>query len=64
MAKGLALITVAVLLATSPHYWQVYFDTNRAIREAFGEAGFPAAEQPIVVRTDGHRAGGARQPVA
>jgi small conductance mechanosensitive channel len=25
------------------HYWQVYFDTNRAIREAFGEAGFPAA---------------------
>ena len=23
-------------------YWQVYFDTNRAIREAFGEAGFPA----------------------
>jgi small conductance mechanosensitive channel len=25
------------------HYWQVYFDTNRTIREAFGEAGFPAA---------------------
>lgn len=24
------------------HYWQVYFDTNRVIREAFGEAGFPA----------------------
>lgn len=24
------------------HYWQVYFDTNRAIREVFGEAGFPA----------------------
>src|SRR5215510_11421118 len=24
------------------HYWQVYFDTNRTIREAFGEAGFPA----------------------
>ena len=23
-------------------YWQVYFDTNRAIRETFGEAGFPA----------------------
>jgi small conductance mechanosensitive channel len=37
------------------HYWQVYFDTNRAIREAFGAAGFPAAEQPIVVRTDGVR---------
>ena len=24
------------------HYWQVYFDTNRMIREAFGEAGYPA----------------------
>ena len=23
-------------------YWQVYFDTNRLIREAFGEAGYPA----------------------
>ena len=23
------------------HYWQVYFDTNRLIRETFGEAGFP-----------------------
>ena len=27
------------------HYWQVYFDTNRAIRESFGSAGFPAPEQ-------------------
>ena len=24
------------------HYWQVYFDTNRLIRESFTEAGFPA----------------------
>ena len=24
------------------HYWQVYFDTNRLIRETFGEARFPA----------------------
>jgi small conductance mechanosensitive channel len=24
------------------NYWQVYFDTNRMVREAFGEAGFPA----------------------
>jgi small conductance mechanosensitive channel len=37
------------------HYWQVYFDTNRAIREAFGAAGFPAAEQAIVVRTENGR---------
>jgi small conductance mechanosensitive channel len=27
---------------SNDHYWQVYFDTNRLIREAFGEAGFPA----------------------
>jgi len=24
------------------HYWQVYFDANRTIREAFDSAGFPA----------------------
>ena len=27
---------------SNEHYWQVYFDTNRVIRESFGEAGFPA----------------------
>jgi len=27
------------------HYWQVYFDTNRTIREAFGAAGYPT---PVV----------------
>jgi len=32
------------------HYWQVYFDTNRAIRETFGAAGYPAAEAHHVVR--------------
>jgi small conductance mechanosensitive channel len=32
------------------HYWQVYFDTNRVIREAFGDAGFPVPEQHYVVR--------------
>jgi len=26
---------------SNQHYWQVYFDTNRLIRESFGEAGFP-----------------------
>jgi len=26
------------------HYWQVYFDTNRMIRETFSKAGFPAPE--------------------
>jgi small conductance mechanosensitive channel len=27
---------------SNQHYWQVYFDTNRLIRESFGDAGFPA----------------------
>jgi small conductance mechanosensitive channel len=27
---------------SNQHYGQVYFDTNRVIRESFGEAGFPA----------------------
>jgi small conductance mechanosensitive channel len=31
------------------HYWQVYFDTNRLIRESFGEAGFAVPEQHLVV---------------
>jgi small conductance mechanosensitive channel len=26
---------------SNAHYWQVYFDTNRLIRESFGEAGYP-----------------------
>lgn len=33
------------------HYWQVYFDTNRTIRGAFGEAGFPVPEQHYVVQS-------------
>ncbi len=32
------------------HYWQVYFDTNRAIRETFSEAHFPAPEHHLVIR--------------
>jgi small conductance mechanosensitive channel len=32
------------------HYWQVYFDTNRMIRETFGNAGYPVAEARMVVR--------------
>lgn len=33
------------------HYWQVYFDTNRVIRDAFGSAGFPVPEQHVHIRT-------------
>ena len=29
------------------HYWQVYFDTNEAIRDAFGEAGFPVPAEHL-----------------
>ena len=32
------------------HYWQVYFDTNRLIRETFAKAGFPVPEQHYSVR--------------
>src|SRR5262249_43205490 len=44
------------LLAVRPychneHYWQVYFDTNRIIRETFGEAEFPAPEQYVMMRS-------------
>lgn len=31
------------------HYWQVYFDTNRAIREVGGEAGYPAPQQHVFI---------------
>ena len=32
------------------HYWQVYFDTNRLIRDSFGEAGFPAPGQFVFLK--------------
>ncbi len=35
------------------HYWQVYFDTNLAIRTTFGAAGYPAAEAHLHVRHKG-----------
>ena len=32
-------------------YWQVYFDTNALIKDAFGQAGFAVPEQHYMVRT-------------
>ena len=32
------------------HYWQVYFDTSKVIRESFGSAGYPVPEQHFVIR--------------
>ncbi|MEM9807910.1 MAG: mechanosensitive ion channel family protein [Cyanobacteria bacterium P01_D01_bin.56] len=42
------------VLAVRPYcnnndYWQVYFDTNKIIREGFGQAGFPAPAQHFTV---------------
>jgi small conductance mechanosensitive channel len=48
---------VGPVLAVRPychneHYWQVYFDTNRTIKDALGEAGFPApmAAQTVIIQ--------------
>ncbi|MFY9781815.1 MAG: mechanosensitive ion channel family protein [Candidatus Baltobacteraceae bacterium] len=43
------------LLAVRPYthtnsYWQVYFDTNRAIVETFVSAGYPVPETPLVYK--------------
>ncbi|HNS96610.1 MAG TPA: mechanosensitive ion channel family protein [Polyangiaceae bacterium] len=32
------------------HYWQVYFDTHKAIVETFGAAGYPVPETPLAYR--------------
>jgi small conductance mechanosensitive channel len=47
------------LLAVRPYcsndnYWQVYFDTNRIIRETFGEAGYPIPEQRYAISNSTH----------
>ena len=44
------------VLAVRPYthtssYWQVYFDTNRAIAETFGNAGYPVPEEYVRIRT-------------
>ena len=51
---------VGPVLAVRPfchtdHYWQVYFDTNKVIRESLAEAGFPApmpAQNVFVTQTN------------
>jgi len=32
------------------HYWQVYFDTNKAIIAVAGEAGFPPVERKVLMK--------------
>ncbi len=50
------------VLAVRPYcnnkdYWQVYFDTNRIIRDSFANAGFAVPEQHYMVRTAAAGAG-------
>jgi small conductance mechanosensitive channel len=57
---------VGPVLAVRPychndHYWQVYFDTNRTIRDSFGEAGFAAPMPAQVVML--HGGAGRPEPV-
>jgi len=52
----LSFTPLGPVLAVRPYchndnYWQVYFDTNRAISEVGGDAGFPAPQQHIFVRS-------------
>lgn len=35
---------------SNQHYWQVYFDCNRLIRESFSKADYPVPEQHYAVR--------------
>jgi small conductance mechanosensitive channel len=56
------------LLAVRPYchtdkYWQVYFDTNRAIRESFGDAHFPVPEQHFALRNMETIGNGERVPL-
>lgn len=43
-------ILVVRPFCANEHYWQVYFDTNRMIRNTFSQAGFPAPESHYAVR--------------
>ena len=48
------------VLAVRPYcnnddYWQVYFDTNKVIRESFGQARFPAPAQHLLCISKQHR---------
>lgn len=55
--KILEFNLVGPVLAVRPychidHYWQVYFDTNKVIKDALGETGFPAPmpAQTVIVQ--------------
>ena len=43
--------------AHNDHYWQIYFDINRAISETFGAAGYPVPEEHVHMRQAAAKAG-------
>src|SRR4029077_4159679 len=54
----LTLTDLGPVLAVRPYthtdnYWQVYFDTNKAIVSVSGEAGYPAPERRLHVKGAG-----------
>ncbi|MBF2067874.1 MAG: mechanosensitive ion channel family protein [Calothrix sp. C42_A2020_038] len=48
------------------HYWQVYFDTNKVIRETFTQAEYPVPEQPFSLHalTNGGSSSNAVLPIS
>ncbi len=57
------------VLAVRPYcnnrnYWQVYFDTNRAIRETFPRAGFPVPEHHYLIQEAASVGDGAQKSAA
>jgi small conductance mechanosensitive channel len=55
--NGMGPVLAVRPYTNNDHYWQVYFDTNRVIQEAFGEAGFGVPEQHFALRTMASAAG-------
>ena len=50
-----AFTGVGPVLAIRPYtgnafYWQVYFDTHKAIVDTFGQCGYPVPETPLAQR--------------
>jgi small conductance mechanosensitive channel len=55
--NGMGPVLAVRPYTNNDHYWQVYFDTNRVIQEAFGEAGYGVPEQHFALRTMASAAG-------
>lgn len=44
-------VLVVRIYCNNDHYWQVYFDTNKAIRETFTQAEYPIPEEQFRLQT-------------